>query len=447
MNWDSIDMEALFDETKELLKEYIQINTVNPPGNVEAAVSFFVNIFQKEDIEYKTYECPTGKKAIAGFVRGENKNSLLLLNHMDVVPADENKWSFQAFSGKETEGYIQGRGTLDMKGLGIAQLMTLIFYKRQRGVPKKTIVFLAVPDEEVGGKEGAQYIVDHYWGDLCPDGVLDEGGFGTQEINKNFPVFFVACGQKKGIWLQIKAHGKAGHASQPNPDNPNDILVKALYKIITHPECPANDKILWDTMIQVSKLKGRAYYLAAKLYRIKPIRTVIGNYLHKVKFFNAVIRNTETVSVMKAGEKVNVIPGEAEALIDCRILPNTDYHDVIHRLQKLVDDKRIEFHVIKEMEQSDISDPQTSLFRAIQKSICNSYRNAKVLPYVTPVGTDAKYFREKGVNSYGIYPIVISQEELESFHGNNERVSIKEYKKCCRILINIVNEYCCQEVR
>ncbi len=437
--------EELFTEAKDALKKYIQINTVNPPGNVDEAVAFLESILQKENIEYKIYSCSSGKKAIAGFIRGEKKDSLLLLNHMDVVPADQDKWEFDAFSGEERNGCIEGRGALDMKGLGVAQLMAMIFYKRQSVVPKKTVVFLAVPDEEIGGKEGAKYIVDNYWEDLNPVGVLDEGGFGTRDINEKFPVFFVACGQKKGIWLQIKAHGKAGHASQPSLDNPNDILIKALHKIITHPECPAGDKILWDTIIKVSKLRGGAYYLIAKLYKIKFIRSCIGKYLHKIKFFNAIIRNTETISVINSGIKVNVIPEEAEALIDCRILPKTDYHEVIRRLEKLADDERIEFNVIKEMEQSDISDSQSALFKAVQKSICSYYKNAKVLPYITPVGTDAKYFREKKVDSYGIYPIVISQAELESFHGNNEKVPVREYKKCCEILIDIIDKYCCRE--
>lgn len=435
-------VEELFIESKEILRKYIQINTINPPGDVNEAIAFLESIFRKENIEYKIYDCPSGKKAIAGFMRGEKKNSLLLLNHMDVVPADEDKWEFDAFSGKERNGYIEGRGTLDMKGLGVAELMALIFYKRQSVVPKKTVVFLAVPDEEAGGKEGAKYIVDNYWDDLSPEGVLDEGGFGTMDINKKFPVFFVACGQKKGIWLQIKAQGKTGHASQPSQDNPNDILIKALYKIITHPECPTGDKILWNTIIQVSRLRGWIYYLVTKLYKIKFIRIGIGKYLHKIKFFNAIIKNTETISVIKSGIKVNVIPEEAEALVDCRVLPKDDYHDVVRRLEKLVDDKRVKFNVIKEMEQSDISDHQTTLFKSIQKSICSYYKDAKVLPYITPVGTDAKYFREKGVNSYGIYPIVISQMEFESFHGNNEKVSIEEYKKCCDILIDVVNGYC-----
>ncbi len=438
----TLDIKSILNEATTLLKKYIQINTVNPPGEVDEAISFFQTIFINENIEYKIYDCPSGKKAIAGILRGKSEKSLLLLNHMDVVPVEKDKWDFEAFSGKLRNGYIEGRGTLDMKGLGIAQLMTLLICKRQAIKPQKTIIFLAVPDEEVGGKEGTQYIVNNYWNDLKPEGVLDEGGFGTKDINKKFPVFFVACGQKKGIWLQIKANGKAGHAAQPTDDNPNDILIKALYKIITHPECPTDDPILWNTIFEVAKLKNRIYYLIAKLYRVRFMRLVIGKYLHKIKFFNSIIRNTETISIIKAGEKINVIPEEAEAFIDCRVLPQVDYFDVISRLQKLVNDERIVFNVIKEMKQSDISDSNTQLFRIIDKNIRKKYHNAKVLPFITPVGTDAKYFREKGICSYGIYPIVVSQDDLESFHGNNERVSINEYRKCCEILIHIVQEYC-----
>jgi len=160
----------MMNEAIELLSRYLQIDTTNPPGNEGRGVEFFVDIFETEKVDYKIYEAASGRKSIRAVIPGSGeKGALILLNHIDVVPAQADQWSFEPFSGEVKDGFIHGRGALDMKGQGIMELLAFLDVKRKGLAPCRDIIFLAVADEEVGGKHGVEYLLDNHPDDFKAD--------------------------------------------------------------------------------------------------------------------------------------------------------------------------------------------------------------------------------------------------------------------------------------
>jgi acetylornithine deacetylase/succinyl-diaminopimelate desuccinylase-like protein len=415
------EIEQIKMEATALLSRYLKINTSNPPGDTTKAVEFFKELFVAENIPHKVYEYSSTKKSIMACIksnRGEQK-PLLLLNHMDVVPADKTKWKFDPFQGEVIEGDICGRGSLDMKGMTIAQLLSLIVIKRKGIELKRDLIFLAVADEELGGFHGAKYIVENYFDEINPEVVLDEGGMGFK-TNSNQPVFFVSCSQKKALWLRIKAMGESGHGSRPTNENPNNILLNALVKLINY-EWTVDDNSNINHLIKALVRKNNSC----------------------TEFFNTIVRNTLSVTMLKSGENaVNVIPSTAEATIDCRLLPDANIDTILELFKKIIDDKRINIEVIKRTDHVDTSNIKSNFMSVIDQVIKNNFNNAKIIPFVTPVGTDSKYFRQKGVEAYGLFPILINLHDLKTIHGINEKISIENLVLGTKIIYEICIDYC-----
>lgn len=436
--------KELTDEAVKHLSNYIKIDTSNPPGNTDAGLEYFKNIFESEGIEYKIYTSKSNKKSILAWIKsdGSKGKPLLLLNHIDVVPANSEDWSFEPFSGDIKNGYILGRGALDMKEIGIAQLMCVLKVKRENIHLKRDLMFLAVPDEETGGLEGTKYVVDNYFQDIEPAVVLDEGGFGTKCLTKSKPVFFVSCGQKKGVWLRIRAHGQAGHGSQPHKENPNDILIKALNRVIENPYPVDLNEDIWYALKRLGKERSWLQGWIVSMYRWPFIGGLLGRYFQRYEFFNALVRNTLTITMLEAGSKVNMIPTTAEATIDCRVLPHVKVEDVLNRLKRIINDSRVEIEIIKNLREAATSSFHSEFLSILNYVLKDNFKDSIILPYITPVGTDAKYFRERNVEGYGIFPIFVDDKDLKTFHGNDEKILIDNFSQGCKITYELVINYC-----
>lgn len=444
---DSSIYESIQKEAIEKLIKYIQLDTSEKTGNVDLGVSFIEKILKDENIAYRVIVSNGGKKSILAHIRGDGtlKKSLVLLNHIDVVPANHTEWHFEPYGGAIIDNYICGRGSIDMKSMGIAELMSLLYIKRNQIKLKRDIYFLAVSDEEMGGIEGSKYVVDHYLSEINPQVVLDEGGWGSNVMGKNGPVFLVACGQKKGVFLKLKVSGTAGHASQPHKDNANDILIKALYKISNAKYPPCKDKELWKPIQLILRERNRLDYLLSLCYRFPGIKNILSRRLQNDKFLNSMIRNTITTTVIRSGKENNVIPGSAEAVLDCRITPNQTISEVLLWVNKIINDKRVEIHILKELKEASVSPYHTEFMSTINEVIQMNYKGGHLIPYITPLGTDAKYFREHGVEGVGLFPGILEEEDLNTMHGINEKLHIDVFKKSYKCIMEIVLKYCAKE--
>ena len=414
-------------EAVQLLKEYIRINTINPPGDVTPAAQFLQDILEKESIPVELYwpDKATGRVNLLARLKGSGKKApLLMLHHMDVVPVDERGWTEEPFGGAEKDGYIYGRGSLDMKNYGIVQLMSMLQLARHGVKLDRDLLLLAVCDEEIGGELGAGWMVENHWDDMAPEFVLDEGGFGTERFftDDDRLIFSVGVAEKQMLALNLSVNRAPGHASMPPKESANFILAEALGRIAAY-ETPEN-------LTPVAKeMEERLGGLEDTLYN------------------SAVKRNTISLTVLNGfvGDppKTNVIPERSEAVLDCRLLPEQDKDAFLKELTEVINDDRIDIRPIMEPKQeSVVSSYDTDLFRVIEEETVAIYPDSVTLPHLVIYGTDSRYFRDRGATCYGFFPGPVHMEEYSRIHGNDERIRTKSLKNAAEIYCNVVRRFC-----
>ncbi len=420
------DWEAVGDETVSMFREYLSINTANPPGDVSGAAEFYRTVLEHAGIETDLHwtDRANGKVNVVARIKGTgNKRPLMLLNHLDTVPVDRSGWSVDPFAGVSRDGYLYGRGALDMKNFGIMQLMTMVLLGRNKIQLDRDVVLTAVADEEMLGKLGAEWVAENLWDDIDAEFVFDEGGFGTQGFftNDDRLIFSVGVAEKKVLWLKLIADGTEGHGSMPPKSNANFILSQALARLATY-----------QTPVQINPV------VAEMIKRL--------GELVDTPYNNALRRNTISLTVIQGyvGDppKSNVIPDHAEAVLDCRLLPDQNVEAFMDELKQIIDDPRIRFDIIDAPGESVVSPFDTDLFRVIEQETKKVYPNSITLPHLIIYGTDSRFFRLKGATCYGFFPGPVTMEEYSTIHGNDERVREKSIKSAIQVYYNVVKEFC-----
>ena len=429
----------LEDEAVSLLRHYLQIDTTNPPGNEIKAAQFFKQIFDGEGIEAQIIESAPGRASIYARVRGAGtKKAVVLLNHMDVVPADAKLWKEPPFSGLSKDGYIWGRGALDMKGPAIVELMSLISLK-PRGVPLAAdIIFLGTADEEAGGALGAGFLLEKH--PELFDGVglvLNEGGGIRLGGDGRARYYSVGVAEKTPLWLRLTATGTPGHGATPGTDLAVNKLVQALNRLIRY-----------QTPVKVLPEVQRFYATAAVLEsgarrrQFGDLRAALKDRNFADEFLkeprhSARVRNTIAITGIKGSDKVNVIPAQSFAEIDVRLLPGEDPQAVIGELSKIIADATIKIEVLLSFPPAT-SPPHAEVMRAITEL---ARRHDGNVPVLAPLGrgfTDCHFFREKGIPCYGFMPLRSSESGESLVHGIDERVSVENFKLAVRAMLELV---------
>jgi acetylornithine deacetylase/succinyl-diaminopimelate desuccinylase-like protein len=426
------------DEAVEWLQEYLQIDTVNPPGNESRAVDFYADIFKSEGIEFKSAESAPGRGNIWARIKGGNKPTLILLQHTDVVPANMNYWTADPFSGEIKDGYIWGRGALDMKGTGISQLATFLSLHRAGIKLNRDVVFLATADEEAGGAFGAGWMVDNHPEVFEGAGLLiNEGGSGYQSNEKI--IFGVEVTQKVPVWLRLTAVDIPGHGSSPRTTSSVTRIVEALNLI---KENPFEARIIPEVeKIFKSDAKSMEGELAQKFFNIKASIQEEG-FLEELQEYSAsrhaLTRDTCSMTRMGGSSKINVIPPEAWAEVDCRILPDRPAEEFITTFKELLDGTGVEVEVIMAFT-SAISPTDSDLFIAIEEVTSRLYSNSTVVPSVSTGFTDSHFTRDLGIASYGFNPLIAKGDEFSGVHGNDEKVNENAFRQSVKDLIEIIS--------
>ena len=414
--WSRVQIEAV-----SLLQQYIRIDTSVPPGDVTKAADLLQGVLRKEGIPVTRYESGPGRSIILARLRGAGSaKPLLLLHHMDVVPADASRWARNPFGGEIAGGRLWGRGAMDMKGIGVAHLMAFLTLKRQSVPLARDVIFLAVPDEEIGGDLGNRWMMENHYAELDPEYVLDEGGFGSPDLfAAGKRVYGISVAEKKILWLTLRAEGVAGHGSQPHDRNPNDRLTKALARLLGEP-MPSSDFSVLQTM------KQRVGAFAAN------------------KFTNAIQHSTISLTSLRSGvgdpPKINVIPSVAEATLDCRVLPGTPRDQWLAEVRRRLGDPGIAIEVTYESEDPAVTPIDTPFYRALEAAVLRDDPGAIVTPILIPYGTDSNAYRPRGVKSYGFFPALLPAEALGSMHGDAEFISVDQLGRAARILFEAVRD-------
>ena len=409
------------DEAIKALQAYIRIDTSNPPGDVSRAADFLAGILEREGIPVKRFESAPGRSIVLARLKGTGAaKPILLMHHTDVVPTDPARWARAPFGGEIAEGAIWGRGAMDMKGIGIAQLYAFLELKRRNVPLARDVLLMAVPDEEVGGALGAGWMMERHYAELDPEYVLDEGGFGSRDLfAPGKLVFGISVAEKKILWLKLRAEGIAGHGSQPHDRNPNDRLTRALARLLAQP-LPTSAFSVLDT------LKQRVGALAPN------------------KFTNAIQHSTISITSLRSGvgepPKVNVIPSVAEATLDCRVLPGTSKEEWLKEIARRLGDPGIHIEVTYESEDPVVTPQDSPFYRALEAALKRRHPDAIVTPMIVPYGTDANKFRPRGVKSYGFFPGIVPAAAIASMHGDAEFIPIDALGPAIQILFEALRE-------
>ena len=434
----STHADSLDDEALDWLQAFIQVDTINPPGNESRAVDFYAEIFNKESIKFQSAESAPGRGNIWARLEGGNEPALILLQHTDVVPADKKYWTTKPLSGEIKDGYLWGRGALDMKMTGISQLATFISLHRAGKALSRDVIFLATADEEAGGHYGVGWLIENHPEIFTGAGLLlNEGGMGFEQDGGK--VFNVEVTQKVPVWLRLVAVDTPGHGSMPNATSSVSRIVDALNRLRENP-FPARIIPAVDAMFsgQAVNMKGEW----AEAYANMTIAVRRPGFLEKLQkhspFHHALTRDACSLTRMGGSNKINVVPPEAWAEIDCRMLPDRPAKGFISGVQQLLEGSGVEVEVIMAFTPA-VSSTGTALYRAIEEVTAERHPNSRVYPSIMTGFTDSHFTRDLGITSYGFDPIVIDRSEYSRIHGNDERVKVAAFKQGVGDLLAIIS--------
>jgi acetylornithine deacetylase/succinyl-diaminopimelate desuccinylase-like protein len=425
----------------EWMQEYLRIDTTNPPGNELRAAVFFKRILDKEGIENYVLEYAPGRADLWARVPHTNaqaKKPIILLNHMDVVTSDASHWRVPPFSGTIIGGAMYGRGAQDMKDEGLAQLLVMVMLKREKAALDRDVLFLAVSDEEAAGT-GTDWMITHHR-DLLENAefLINEGG---ENLLENGKVKYVGVdvGEKSPLWLHVVAHGRPGHGSRPNPDSSPDRLVRALDRIIQYRTplkvLPVVEEFMRDMAPYEEGERARQFRNIREAIRDKNFQEEV----ERDESLNYLLRNTITLTMLGGSEQTNVIPPEAWANLDARLLPGEDPKAFLESIRQLVNDPNVTVDPLNsEFRVANASTTDTALFNAIRQVAQHYFPDTPVVPRLTSGYTENQRYRPLGISAYGFSPYTATQQEGSTEHGNDERIRVEELRRGPRILYDVV---------
>jgi acetylornithine deacetylase/succinyl-diaminopimelate desuccinylase-like protein len=445
-----INWQAVGDEVTGYLRDLVRFNTTNPPGNETPCARYIADVLAKEGIAAEVVESAPGRGSVVARLQattGDSAPPLLLLSHLDVVPADPSRWEHPPFSADLVDGYVWGRGSVDTKDLTSTELMVVLLLQRL-GLPlKRDIILAATADEETGGEQGAGWLATHRPELINAAWCINEGG-GTGILIGGQRFYSCQTGEKGICWMRWRAKGTAGHASVPRDDNAVVKLSRALARI-GEADLPLHRTATVDAYLQgimgalnlpmsLDDLMGLATSRAS-------LRQVLPDPDLADRLY-AMLHNTATPTVLRAGEKTNVIPSVAEAQVDGRLLPGQTKEGFLGEIKAALGED--DFNAL-EIEPFNVTSPLESpsaseLFDVIQQTLPAHDPEGTVLPTMSTGGTDAKHLVPLGMRVYGFGP---QKDEPEASltkmaHADNERISVNNLLFGTQVLFDVVRRFC-----
>ena len=435
---------SFIDAAPERLAAYIRIDTTSPPGNEVRGADFFAAIFTAAGVDFETAESAPGRGNIWARLKAGRKPGIVLLNHIDVVPADPRHWSVDPFAGLVQDGYIWGRGALDMKGTAIAQLQAfLALHQAQKNGAKlsRDVVFVATADEEAGGAYGAGWLVENRKEIFAGAGFLVNEG-GSASTAGNDTLLMVEVTQKVPVWLRLVATDQPGHGSAPTRTTAVTRILRAGARL-------ADSRFEARAIPAVESLfAGLAPYQDDERLKsgfadiAKAVQDdLFMRHLEAVSpFQHALLRNTCSLTTLEGSSKINVIPPQAALELDCRLLPDQDEQEFLAQIKTLINDPQIEIKKIMSFSPA-VSPASGELWQHIEQLAARRYKNARVIPSVSTGFTDSHFSRDLGIASYGLGFFVVPQEDVRGVHGNDERLGVENLKQGTEAMLELLEEF------
>lgn len=419
-----VPKRAVMTPELELLRRYVQIDTTNPPGNETEGARFLVDVLKRHGIESELIESAPGRGNVYARIEGRRPGEgLLLLNHIDVVAADPERWSKPPFEGEVEYNMMYGRGTLDMKGVGITQLLAFIELARSGRVPERDVVFLATADEEQGSRLGIEWLLEHR-----PDVIegvryaVNEGGI-TETIKEEVVYFAVETGSRQMVSLRLSASDR-------------DTIRRIRLEL--EPEFTSRDpeRVLPEV---------REYFrsIAPKRLAFAPYLQDIDGTIEQGEFW----RLPDTYRALTRNDILMDGPSERGERFEADLylinLPDEDPDQVIARFRDRLSGHDVDIEVVRKMGPAPISSTDTPMFRLIVETVQREYgSNVTVGPLILHAGTtDSRYLRGRGIDVYGVWPFPVDYHQSQGIHGADERVRLDWFMSGVSMMKNLVREY------
>lgn len=424
-------------EAARWLREYLRLDTSNPPGRELDAVRYLSSVLRDEGIATRTLVDAQGRASLWARLETSNPKAgaLVLLHHVDVVPAGPG-WAVPPFEGRIQDGRLWGRGAVDAKSLGIAHLAALVALKRSGERLTRDVVFLAVADEESGGGAGTRWLLEQR-PELFEDAeaVYNEGGFNRVREGE-VEWWGVEVAQKRPLWMEVVARGRGGHGSGWNPGSASHRLIEALDGLVgAAPRWRVDEPVrrFLEGLASLHDDHWRPIFADIERY-VEPDGPSTGLPPGMSNLFLDSIQ----VTVLDAGHRINVVPSEARAKIDVRLLPDTDEELFRARIDRLLGDQ-VETRVILSSPRVEPSPTDTRAWRVVERVLGTS--GTPVLPAFISGFTDSRYFRLHGIPTYGVSPFVLESSDLLGIHSTDERISLEAFDAGVERMTEIVREW------
>jgi acetylornithine deacetylase/succinyl-diaminopimelate desuccinylase-like protein len=418
----AVDWNEISEHAVSLLSDYIRINTTNPPGGEEAGAIFLRDALAREGIDSEFHDAGDDRVSISARIpaaTATGKKPLVLLSHIDVVPVEPEFWKIDPFSGDVVEDVIWGRGALDMKGMGVMELLTAVLLKRHGVELDRDVVFVAVADEEEGGHQGVHHLRRTRPELLEAEYVFNEGAYGFSEfMGQKVKMIGLGPSEKSPVWIKLRTKGAPGHGSVPHKNNALVRLVNALAKIEAREQ---RARLTAPVEAMIRTLQQRGLVPADLDPNDSETLEAVGSINAHL---SALTHDTVSITGVHAGSKHNVIPVGAEATLDCRILPDTDAETFLAELRGVIDDPEVEIESVLQHD-SGTSSLDTPVHQVVTDVVREKFGDeGMVVPMLSPGFTDSHAYRAAGAHAYGFTPSMLTSEELGTIHGHNERISV-----------------------
>lgn len=419
------------------------INSGYESKNVDTIETFFSNY--SSSVQVERHAKVQNRDNLVVRLKGSDQYapSLLLLGHVDVVPADANDWDFDPFGGEVKNGFVQGRGAIDMLNLTSSMVIAFKELLYEGFKPKGDLVFAAVADEEAGGALGAEFLLDEYNSLIQADYVLTESG-GTQMAHGNETYLPIVIGEKGTNWAELNITGSPTHGSKPYGADNAIITTMEIIKRFSEFKTPLLFTQGWDLFLEAlginkslaKKLSSEKNHDKALLKVDQPLSAVLHSCCH----------NTFSPNTIDGGAKINTTADHVKLGIDIRTLPGISSADLSKMISEVLGDleDKVTISYLQNNE-SSISSTENSFYDVLEKVSNTFIPNAKLLPTIASYGTDARFFRRNGSVAYGfgLFSQAISyQDHLDMFHSRNEKVDLESLDLTKDMYKRVIKEFC-----
>jgi acetylornithine deacetylase/succinyl-diaminopimelate desuccinylase-like protein len=438
---DTADM-AVYRHPTELLKRLIRFDTTNPPGNEAECINYIGSLLKRSGFETRILAKDPNRPNLISRLKGEGgAPPLLLYGHVDVVTTTGQNWTHPPFEAKETGGFIWGRGALDMK-CGVAMMLAAVIRaKTERLIPCGDIIFAVLSDEEAGGDFGARYLVDSHSEEF--EGVRyaigEFGGYSMYIGGKKF--YPIQTAEKTACWFKAVFRGPGGHGARPMRGGAMAKLGKFLCKLDKN-RLPVHITPVTRQMIELisSNLPFPKGTILRKLLVPALTGTVLKMIGENAQYFEPILHNTVNATIVRGGNKVNVIPGEITLEIDGRLLPGFSPEDMISELRRIVGDD-VEFEIKRHDPISVRSD--MGLFGTLSGILRDADPEGISVPLILPGVTDARFFSRLGIQTYGFMPMNLPAgfNFFKTIHAADERIPVEAMDFGTNAIFELLRRY------